>query len=250
MAKQKRARPRPTKAAPLTPRFSTPTPTPRIDTRPKPKPSAPTPTPAPAPPRDATSTVRTRGEQLIARLLELDHKVDADFYAIGKVLAELSTPAVYKTLGYTSLNQLLDKRDLPKRNQAHRLVAIANHFDATTARRLGTERAYNLIAYTKLAYPTQTVASIVTRDPKVRVGGTVYSLSTLPSRLFRNLLRDKRKEQLPRAPSRMNRTARSLSQHLHHAGIEGAHVKSHDRGYITIRLTLEAANQLNAFLDR
>jgi hypothetical protein len=115
------------------------------------------------------------------------------------------------------------------------------------------ERAYNVIAYRNVAYPNQQVASILRRDPKVRVGGAVYTLSTLPSRLFRNLIRDKRRELTPPPPTALKRTARSLSQHLHHAAIEDAHVKSHDRGttpYITIRLTLEAAQQLNALLDR
>jgi hypothetical protein len=249
-------RTRPTKAGlPLTPAApfrgrTLPIPVPKPNA---PTPRVPVPTPEPAPripTLDPLASIKRRAETLITKVRELGTKLDADFYDLAVALLELSRPDVIASLGYTNFDDLLEQRDLVKREQAYRYLKVAQHLDAATAHRLGIERAYHAIRYAELVFPRQPVATVIARDPTIRFEGT-HRLSTIPTRLLRRFNQAQRDALLPEPPPTLERTTRSLSQRLHIAGLENVHVESRfSRGkpYVTVFLPLSEAQKLAARL--
>ena len=132
---------------------------------------------------------RTRAESaadLVAKVKRLRAHVDASSYELGLTLRELQRPERYTELRCKSFEELLDKRELMTRQTAHKLIAIVNAFDEPTALELGTEKAYQIIRYTREKHRALPPAQVVALDPSVPVKverKTVHvPLSTLSAR--------------------------------------------------------------------
>lgn len=117
---------------------------------------------------------RLTAEQLIQQIERTEAASASNTYALGACLQELSLPKRYKDeLGFATFEELLEKRKLPSRMTAFKLMRVVATFtDAEVQRLGGMEKTYALMKYAKrmnIADPRKYLA------PSARVGGTSVS---------------------------------------------------------------------------
>lgn len=78
------------------------------------------------------------GRKAIATVLKTKRIVEKAFYEMGRALAVLREPAMFRALGHTSFQQLCDTTLEISESQAGRLIAITEHFAARDAKKLVT----------------------------------------------------------------------------------------------------------------
>jgi hypothetical protein len=117
---------------------------------------------------------RLTAEQLIQQIERTEAASASNTYALGACLAELALPKRYKDeLGFATFEELLEKRKLPSRMTAFKLMRVVAMFSDAEVQRLGgMEKTYALMRYAKrmnIADPRKYLA------PSARVGGTSVS---------------------------------------------------------------------------
>ncbi len=93
-------------------------------------------------------TARSRAETLLRRIQDRRSDIARAFYDIGSALRELNDKKLYGSLGYATLDAMLEARELMTPQYARRLIEVVRNFDVDQARRLGPEKAYALARYT------------------------------------------------------------------------------------------------------
>lgn len=105
------------------------------------------------------TTPKERADAAIAAIREAKANTDAEYYAVGKALLKLRTPAIWKTLyAAASFREFLDDYVMPH-TTADRLMMIAQSYTKALALQIGLERSFQL-------------ARLAEADPKVKVSPT------------------------------------------------------------------------------
>ena len=126
--------------------------------------------------RDAQQTIaasRARGEELIKRAQRLQQNIAKDFWELGRLLQEMRDQSIHRAFGFERLEDLIDERLSIPRTLAWKLMAVAEHLPRLEAVKLGQEKAYALVAYTKAAPKVGDPAALAKADAKV--GGKALS---------------------------------------------------------------------------
>jgi hypothetical protein len=130
---------------------------------------------------------RLTAEQLIAQITRTEAASASNAYLLGSYLQELSQPKRYKDeLGFGTFEELLEKRELPSRVTAFKLIKVVGTFSDAEVQQLGgMEKSYTLIRYAKRqgagADPRKFLA------PNARVGGN--SVSKISIRALNGIMR-------------------------------------------------------------
>ena len=196
-----------------------------------------------------------RAADLVSTVETLRHDIDARFYELGLALRELQRPEMYRALGFTSFEALLAGRELMSRPTAFKFINVVESFPKPVATKLGIEKAYGVIRYTKLAHASRTPVEVLALDPVIRHDQKTAPLSRISARALNAAVsaRELAKNQPAPAPAaRLSKASRSLSQLLRHAGIAPERVQTKPRRgkppIIRIELTVEEAEDLIALV--
>jgi hypothetical protein len=85
-----------------------------------------------------TKRLEARGRDAVATVLKMKKVIESSFYEMGRALAVLKDPAVFRALRHTSFEQICDTTLGISESQAGRLIAITEHFGARDAKKLIT----------------------------------------------------------------------------------------------------------------
>jgi hypothetical protein len=195
---------------------------------------------------------------LVAKAKRLRAHVDKSSYELGLTLRELQRRERYTELDCKSFEELLDKRELMSRQTAHKLIAIVNAFDEPTALELGSEKAYQVIRYTREKHKAVPAAQVLALDPAVPVKverKTVHiPLSRLSARALGAAVSAMRQKaaQAAAPKARFATVNRRLAQLLRHAGVDAERISTRHRrnkpSVVRIELTIEEAEDLLALV--
>ncbi len=119
-----------------------------------------------------TKRLAARGRTAIATVLKMKKVIESSFYEMGRALAVLKNPSVFRALGHTSFEQLCDTTLAISESQAGRLIAITEHFGAPEARKLVTStRGTAIIDLAKAIGGKSTAKGLLSRGTVRLPGG-------------------------------------------------------------------------------
>ena len=178
--------------------------------------------------RARAKAVRTaRVNELVALIRRRMSAAVEAFYDVGVALIEIVDERLYLAAGHKNLDTFLRAHKLMARTQAFKLMAVARSVPREEALRIGLERSYALMAYTKETPEPDSPASLV--EAGATFGGKpVISAS-------RRAIDQKRREVHDEKPKSKATSARDalrekgvrwLTASLKRAGLKGAVITS------------------------
>ncbi len=100
-------------------------------------------------------------EALLSTIERRKARIVEDFYDIGVALKQIVDKKLYLHAGFASFGELLRGRNVMSRSQASKLIAIARAVPRGEAIELGSEKAYELIRFTKQTPEPDTVGDLI-----------------------------------------------------------------------------------------
>lgn len=113
---------------------------------------------------------RERCDELLALIARKKLAVVDAFYDIGEALREILRKGLYQALKFSSFDAMLTKRKVFAATQAYKLIKIVENVPRDVALKLGQEKAYAMVSYTKATPEKDTVAGLVKKNAKVGQG--------------------------------------------------------------------------------
>lgn len=161
------------------------------------------------PPRPRPLTTKQR----IKRIQKRFRAADAEFYAIGKELNALNTPAVLSAFDVTTFEAFVEA-EVMSYSTAKRFCRVAREFPKALALRLGVEKAYHLARYVEAAGLRSSAAALA-RDDKKLSGSRISELSAVElDNMVRMLRLQSASAQRPRASTKEKRRARDAADRI------------------------------------
>ena len=196
--------------------------------------------------RRPTEAARLRAEKLVDDVKRRKKRIASDFYEMGQALLELSEPAHYEALGYASFDELLQKRRLMSRMQAHKLVEVAGAYPKRLALKLGIEKAYLLTRYTAATPAADLARALATRN--VSIDGTPVMDATIADlRAATKRVAGGGSAAVPPALRAAKKKARTIQRELRSRGAKKAVVRAEADGsdaVLVVRLPADQADVL------
>jgi len=90
-----------------------------------------------------------RVEAMIAEIHALQGNITSGFWEIGRILRDIQDNRYFGTLGFETLEQLCEARLGFSKAVASKLITVATQLPKPEAIKIGQERAYAVIAYTR-----------------------------------------------------------------------------------------------------
>lgn len=95
------------------------------------------------------STDVARVEAMIAEIHQLQGNITSGFWEIGRILKDLQDRKLFATLGFETFEELCEARLGLSKAVASKLITVAAQLPKPEAIKIGQERAYAVIAYTR-----------------------------------------------------------------------------------------------------
>jgi hypothetical protein len=95
--------------------------------------------------KEAEAQNRVEAQELIHRILQGATSLSTASYDVGEALGRLREKRLYRAVGYTTFDALLDDRINISRAQAYRFIAVAQRLTRSRATELGQRRSMALL---------------------------------------------------------------------------------------------------------
>lgn len=208
----------------------------------------------PAGPLPSAEQSRARFDALVAELHALRDTMNRAVHRCGTILIELSTPRMLAFGEVASLDELLERYDLPTKFSAIKYMTVAQHFTEQEARQLGVERSYAIIRGAAALPKPVTPRVLLAQNPSIRVGPQTMQLATAPLRALLGWVGGMKPESAPPAEvRRASKAADSLRDKLQRrfvaAGIGKSKMQVRRRGsayVVRVELSMDEAAALLA----
>ncbi|MFT5355991.1 MAG: hypothetical protein ACI9KE_003213 [Polyangiales bacterium] len=165
------------------------------------------------PPVVITTSARRTTKLRIQRIQKRFRAAEAEFYAIGKELNALNTPAVLAEFNVTSFEAFVEA-EVMSYSTAKRFCRVAREFPKPLALRLGVQKAYHLARYVEAAGLRSSAATLARADAKLG-DAPISKLSALElDNMVRMLRLQTAITQKPRASTKERRRARDVADRI------------------------------------